>query len=341
MRAKWRNPLVSLTILALMAAVLAACAGPASPAPGPAPTPPPASPTPSPAPAQAPAPAPPPPTAAAPPPAILTTTVEVIRDIEYGKGGDVPLLLDIYTPEKPIASPMPAVIFIHGGGWRRGDKYPSRVRTLASYGFLGISINYRLSSVAPFPAAVEDSKCAVRWLRAHAEQYNVDPDRIGVWGSSAGGHLAMMVGCADETVELEGNGGWAQFSSRVQAACAYFGPSDFTSGSGNSPAVIQFIGDTIEEKPNIYKLASPITHVTADDPPLLLVHGELDRVVRINQSDMMYQAYRQAGLEVTLIKVAGAGHGLKQVTDNPISPSPKEIDRIVLEFFIKHLQHTG
>ena len=163
------------------------------------------------------------------PAARLTTRVEVVKDIEYGLGGDVPLLLDIYIPEKPIANPMPAVIFTHGGGWRGGDKYPSRVRALASHGFFGVSINYRLSGIAPFPAAVEDCKCAVRWLRAKAEKYGVDPDRIGVWGSSAGGHLAMMVGCADETAGLEGNGGWEGFSSRVRAVCSYFGPSDLTS----------------------------------------------------------------------------------------------------------------
>ncbi len=150
----------------------------------------------------------------------------------------------------------------------------------------------------------------------------------------------MMVGCADETAGLEGDNGWTQFSSRVQAVCSYFGPGDFTGASGSGPAVIQFIGDTIAEKPDIYAIASPIPHVTADDPPLLLVHGELDRVVSIIQSRMMYQAYRQAGLEATLIKVTGAEHGLKQVTDSPISPSPEEINRIVLEFCVKHL-HTG
>lgn len=231
------------------------------------------------------------PTPDATPPIIPTTAVEVTKDIEYGKGGDIPLLLDVYIPETPIASPTPAIVFIHGGGWRGGDKYPGgKIRTLAKHGFVGVSINYRLSGVAPFPAAVEDCKCAVRWLRANAEKYNVDPDRIGVWGSSAGGHLAMIVGCADEAAGLEGNGGWAEYSSRVQAVCSYWGPSDFSSlpesrvSSGSNSAEIQFLDGTIEEIPDTYVLASAVTYVTPDDPPLLLVYGELDSVVPFSQS---------------------------------------------------------
>ena len=238
---------------------------------------------------------------------------------------------------------MPAVIFIHGGGWRGGDKYPSRVKMLASRGFFGVSINYRLSGIAQFPAAVEDSKCAVRWLRANAETYKVDPDRIGVWGGSAGGHLVMMVGCTDGTDGLEGNGGWDKFSSRVQAVCSYWGPSDFSSmpenmiSRGSNSAEVQFLGGTIDEIPDTYVLASPISYITPDDPPLLLVHGELDPVVPLSQSDIIYEAYQQVGLETTLIKVTGAGHGLNKITDNPISPPQAEIDQMVLDFFSNNL----
>ena len=185
---------------------------PAPSAPTPTPT---SAPTPTPEPTPAPTPTPTPaPTPAPTPKPILeptptTITIEVTKDIEYGRAGDIPLLLDIYIPETPIATPIPAIICIHGGGWRDGDKgrYVKYVKSLATHGFFVASINYRLSGVAPFPAAVEDSKCAVRWLRANAEKYNVDPERIGVWGNSAGGHLAMMVGLVDETAGLEGNGG--------------------------------------------------------------------------------------------------------------------------------------
>ncbi len=273
---------------------------------------------------------------------LTTTTIEMIKDIEYGRVGERPLLLDIYRPQEPIASPIPAIVWIHGGGWRRGNKFPSRVATMAKYGFLGISIEYRLSGEAKFPAAVEDSKCAVRWLRANVDKYHVDPDRIGVWGGSAGAHLSMMVACADEHAGLEGNGGWEGVSSRVQAACSFFGPSDFVMAYEitRDRAAIQFIGSTLKEKPASYRLASPINHVTPDDPPLLMIHGDHDSTVPFEQSEIMYQAYQKAGIEVTLIKVTGAGHGFKPVTDNPISPSPQEINEIVLDFFLKHLVYS-
>jgi len=277
---------------------------------------------------------------------IPTTDFQVVKGIEYGSGDSIPLKLDMYIPEMPIASPMPAVVFIHGGGWKSGDKYPSRINIMATHGFLGLSINYRLSGIALFPAAVEDAKCAVRWLRANAEKYNVDPKRIGVWGGSAGGHLAMMVGTTDETAGLEGNGGWKGISSRVQAICSYWGPGDFVSwfedvdAKRNITAEFEFLGGTIMEIPDIYRLASPVTHVTIDDPPLLMVHGNLDPVVPYSQSETMYKAYTQAELDVTLVKVTGAGHGLKQVTENPVSPSRKEVDQMVVDFFVMHLLGT-
>lgn len=275
---------------------------------------------------------------------LATTAVELIRDIEYGRVGDRPLLLDIYRPLNPIISPMPAVIWIHGGGWRGGSKFPSPVEFLAKYGFLGISIEYRLSGEATFSAAVEDSKCAVRWLRAKAKEYNVDPDRIGVWGGSAGGHLSLMVATAEAGAGLEGDGGWGEYSSRVQAAVAYYGPSDFISlykGGGNNSALTEFIGGTMEERPQAYWLASPLNHVTPDDPPLLLVHGDLDPVVPFSQSKLMYQAYRGLGLEVTLVEVSGAGHGFKPATSNPVSPSSQEIEQLVLDFFLQHLVYAN
>jgi len=289
-----------------------------------------------------------------PAPAIPTTTVKVSKDVEYGRAGDIPLLLDIYIPETPIATPMPAVIWMHGGSFKYGNKTSDRmlrsIKALARHGFFAVSINYRLSGVAPFPAAVEDSKCAVRWLRANAEKYNVDPNRIGVLGSSSGGYLSMMVGCADETAGLEGNGGWAEFSSRVQAVCSYYGPTDL---AGTYRAIearegyvpddfyyVEFLGCHLEEKPDMWKAAGPINHVTADDPPLLLVHGELDSVVPIIVSGKMYRTYQQAGLEASLIRVSEADHVFQQATDRPISPSLEEIEQIVLDFFVKHLLRT-
>ena len=207
-----------------------------------------------------------------------------------------------------------------------------------------------MSGVAPFPAAVEDCKCAVRWLRANTEKYNIDPSQIGVWGGSAGGHLAMMVGCADETVGLEGDGGWAELSSRVQAVCSSYGLNNLLESykeieekRGSVPdnqLLVQFLGCHPAENPDLWNAASPINHVTADDPPLLLVHGELDQTAPIIKSEQMYEAYQQVGLEVTLVRVSEAGHAFKQETPNPISPSLDEIDQIILDFFIEHLVAT-
>lgn len=280
--------------------------------------------------------------------------VTVIHNIEYGKVGDIPLLLDMYIPEKPRATPSPAVIWIHEGAWYEGDKSDDSSiywsRSLAEQGFSAVSINYRLSTIAQFPAAVQDCKCAIRWLKANAETYNINPNQIGVAGSSAGGHLAMMAGLADETADLEGDGGWIEFSSRVQAICSLYGPSylplmydyevDRTiemGGGRNDTAVFQFMGVYLEDRKEIYEAASPINYITPGDPPLLLIHGDIDQVVPFEQSNIMYQAYKKAGLETTLIKVIGAGHGFSQETSNPIDPSFEEITQLFLEFFKKHL----
>ncbi|MFC1900813.1 alpha/beta hydrolase fold domain-containing protein [Chloroflexota bacterium] len=275
-------------------------------------------------------------------PIIPHTEVRITRNVEYGRADGIPLLLDIYMPKTPIVEPMPVIVFIHGGGWQNGDKYPGKAEILAKRGFLGISINYRLSGVAPFPAAVEDCKCAIRWVRAHAEEYDIDPDKIGIWGSSAGGHLVMMLGCVDETAGLEGNSGWAAHSSRVQAVCSYFGPADFTimgrfGTRTEFSAEAKFLGGTMEEIPDVYVKASPITYVSTDDPPLLMVHGNMDYTVSFKQSEHMLDAYQQEGLEATLIEVKDAGHGFRKVTDNPVVPSIEEIEQAVLDFFVKHL----
>ena len=274
------------------------------------------------------------------------TTYQVARDVEYCQVGERSLVLDIYIPDEPIISPAPAVVWIHGGGWRAGGKSLSRdyILMLVEHGFTLVSIEYRLSSEAIFPAAIEDCKCAVRWLRAHAQQYNVDPERIGVWGGSAGGHLAMMVACSDESAGIDGNSGWNNQSSRVQAACSYWGVSDlvvaaepFEQDISRQNVIVQFLGGLPSEIPEIYELASPVTHVSLDDPPLLLVHGDKDPVVSLRQSQIIHQAYLELSLETELIVVYGAGHGLKQMTDNSISPSREVVDQIVLEFFMERL----
>jgi acetyl esterase/lipase len=262
--------------------------------------------------------------------------------VQYGLTGEIPLLLDIYHPEKPVATPTPAVVFIHGGGWSAGDKYPSQVSELAKAGFFCVSINYRLSGVAPFPAAVEDCKCAVRWLRANAARYNVDPDHIGAWGGSAGGHLTLMVATTGSSAGLEGNGGWPRQSSRVQAACSFFGPSDFVTWAKTAPRMGEmenkFLGGTFARIPEVFARASPVTWVSADDPPLIIFHGDRDPVVPIQQSAIMHDAFTKAGLDSTFVTVKGAGHGFVMQPGVPsFTPTNPEIIRQVTDFFRKHL----
>lgn len=159
----------------------------------------------------------------------IPDNVELIRDVEYGKGGDVSLTLDIVRPKPIKDKPMPAIIFVHGGGWQKGSKESGihKIIPLAQNGYFCVTINYRLTDKASFPAQIEDCKCAVRWARAHAKEYNIDPNHIGAWGSSAGGHLVALLGTSGGVKELEGSGGWEKFSSRVQAVADYFGPTDF------------------------------------------------------------------------------------------------------------------
>lgn len=214
---------------------------------------------------------------------------------------------------------------------------------MANYGFFVVGVNYRLSDVAKFPAAVEDCKCAVRWLRANAEKYNVDPDHIGVTGGSAGGHLALMVGCADEKAGLEGTGGWEGVSSRVQAVISRCGPtllgtaSDALYERGKGGATINFLGAMPKERPDLFRLASPATHVSEDDPPLLLIHGDLDELVPFFLPEVMYYLYNTLGGEVTLIKVIGGTHFLMAADQPPTSPSREDIMAIQLVFFVEHL----
>jgi acetyl esterase/lipase len=204
---------------------------------------------------------------------------KVVADVKYCNGGGKPLLMDIFIPVSRSKT-TPAVLWLHGGGWERGDKNGnSGALMLADAGFVTASIFYRLSGDSPFPADIQDCKCAIRYLRANARTYGIDPNRIGVAGASAGGHLAELVATANDKAGLEGDGGWESVSSRVRAASAYYGASDFTVGAlefqhHTGKVIVKLFGGNEKEKPDLYKQGSPINHVSRDDPPLLLVHGE-------------------------------------------------------------------
>lgn len=245
----------------------------------------------------------------------IPTDVDVVTGVEFGQGGGRALKLNIIRPKTIPSEPMPVVVYIHGGGWQNGsaERGIGQLAGFARRGYFGASIEYRLSDEATFPAQIEDAKCAIRFLRAKAAEYNLDPDRIGVWGGSAGGHLAALLGTSGGIKELEGSGGHATFSSRVQAVCDWFGPADLALMlEPSSPkAVAKMLGGTPAKIKEHVAAASPITHVSKDDPPFLIMHGDQDPVVPFRQSVLMHEALKKAGVESTLHIIAGAGHGLR------------------------------
>jgi len=264
------------------------------------------------------------------------------NDVVYARVGDRDLHVDIAVPEDGTRKPHPTVVWIHGGGWKTGSHKHNLARWLTDFGYVVAGVEYRLSGEAKFPAQITDCKAAIRFLRANSRRYGIDPNRIGVWGGSAGGHLAALLGTTYGVKELEGNYGSKGFSSKVQATCVFYGPCDLTLPIARDPAkkkpgpVAELLGATPEEKPELARLASPVFFVTKDDPPFLIVHGEMDPLVPIAQAEKMYEALKKAGVDATFIRVKNAGHGF----DKPgIEPSWAEIMRSVREFFDRHLHN--
>ncbi len=274
----------------------------------------------------------------------IPDTVEFIKDVEFGKGGDKPLRLNIARPKKRGDKPLPAVVYVHGGGWMKQDKdqpwFTDKILYLAERGFFAVSIDYRLSGEAPFPAAIEDCKCAVRFLRANAEKYGINPDKIGAWGESAGGHLVLLMATADEKAGLEGKGGWEKHSSRVQAVVSWYGPADLrgrndTRGQNNKDnPVVRFLGGPESEKKDLYALASPITHVSADDPPALFIHGAKDKGVPVSQSENMHKALQVKGVSSRLIVLEDSKHGFYNLGPEKV----KELYQTSAEFLTQALK---
>jgi acetyl esterase/lipase len=264
----------------------------------------------------------------------LPDSIELLRDVEFGTGGNRPLKMHILRPKTPPRDAMPVIVWIHGGGWQKGSKESGipRLASFAERGYFCASAEYRLSDEAIFPAQIEDCKCAIRFLRAKAKQFKIDPDRVGVWGSSAGGHLVALLGTSDYVKELEGKGGWAEYSSRVNAVCDFCGPTDFFLIINNSDAakgpVGKLFGGDPKAKTDLAKLASPITHVTKNAPPFLFVHGDKDTVVPLKQSKILHDALKKAGVPATLCVAEGQGHGL----------GGPEVNRAVQEFFDKQFK---
>jgi len=267
--------------------------------------------------------------------------VRVLKDLPYVRDGHERQKLDLYLPLNAQA-PLPLVIWIHGGGWQNGSKEGCPARFLTQQGFAVASVNYRLSGHAVFSAQIEDCKAAVRWLRAHAREHNLDPDHFGAWGSSAGGHLVALLGTSGDVMEWETVGEHRDVSSRIQAVCDWFGPTDLLqmdqqareSGgrpfhdAPNSPES-KLIGGPIQERREQAAKANPIVYVTKDDPPFLIAHGDADPLVPIGQSRLLETALKQAGVDVTLYVVEKGSHG------GWSDPKPREL---VQEFFVMRLR---
>ena len=239
------------------------------------------------------------------------------RDIAYVTNGHERQKLDLYVPDE--GENLPLIIWIHGGAWLGGDKEHYRPMEYLKSGYAGASLNYRLSQHAIFPAQIEDVKAAVRWLRANAETYRIDPNRFAAWGSSAGGHLVAMLGTTGDITEFE-VGENLEVSSRVQAVVDYFGPTDFIQmdayrlpdglvhDAPDSPES-KLVGGPIQEHKDRVASANPITYVSKDDPPILIIHGDQDKLVPYQQSVLLKDALEKVGVAVTLYNVVGEGHG--------------------------------
>jgi acetyl esterase/lipase len=246
----------------------------------------------------------------------IPDSVTVEKGIEYGRGGDTSLKLDLYQPADngpaADAARRRAIIFVHGGAWKGGNRemYHYYCVRFAEQGYLAATISYRLRDVAPFPGAVQDVKCAVRWLRANADRFHVSPDHIAIAGGSAGGHLSLMAGYATDIDELEGAGGNARESSRVQAVINLYGPTDLTTDfARTNEVVVSFLGGrSYGDAPDVFRLASPVTHVSPDDPPTLILHGSIDSVVPIEQAELLVGRLKEAGVRFEYDRIDGWPH---------------------------------
>jgi acetyl esterase/lipase len=256
--------------------------------------------------------------------------------VEYANPDGQHLRLDLARP-KAGAGPFPAVLCIHGGGFRAGSRegYDGLCVRLAERGYVAATASYRLAPKYQFPAAVHDVKAAVRWLRAHASEYHIDPDRIGVTGGSAGGHLAQFLGVTGGVRRFEGDGGNPDVSSRVACVVNVYGPSDFTKSYGKSVDAAEvlplWLGGDLEHAKARHILASPLNWVTPEAAPTLCIHGTADKYVAHEQSVWLVDRLRASGVEADLLTMPGAGHGFR-------GEEVKKADEALFEFFDKHLK---
>lgn len=239
--------------------------------------------------------------------------VQLISNLEYKNVGDLSLQLDLYLP-KELNATLPLVVWVHGGGWKNGSKEKPKGVWLAQNGYAFASINYRLTHEAIWPAQIEDCRDAVRFLRSKSNAFKIDPDKIAVWGGSAGGHLVAVMG----TLEPPEN---EPVSSKVQAVIDWYGPSDLLSMPPNNVSETRtleqvansngakLLGATVRDVPKLAKQASAFWNVSKNDPPILIIHGEKDPGVPLEQSQKLHKKLLENNVPSTLHIVKEAGHG--------------------------------
>ncbi|MDP0499783.1 MAG: alpha/beta hydrolase [Verrucomicrobiota bacterium JB022] len=238
------------------------------------------------------------------------------HDVEIGKVGDVVLRLELVAPEDKPPEPLPVIVYIHGGGWNHGSKdaHGKRLAGMARRGYVGVAISYRFAPKHSYPAQMEDVLAAIRFLKAHAAQYHVDPSRINLWGSSAGGHLASLAGVTanNPDVNYATHGLWEGEDVNVFAVVDFCGPnSNFLGAMANqSGSLSKFLGARSQSIPEKSREAMPITHVDAEDPPFFVAHGDADRTVPVTWSRDFVQALKDAGARVEYHELPGGGHNL-------------------------------
>ncbi|HEX2995212.1 MAG TPA: alpha/beta hydrolase [Anaerolineales bacterium] len=256
---------------------------------------------------------------------------ETLRDVTYCTPDDLPQTLDVYFPQ--AGGPWPAVVYIHGGGWRYGDKSEAAgmAAGMTAQGYLVASINYRLYPTGKFPDMIEDAKCAIRFLRHNAGAYNLDPGRIAAVGVSAGGHLAALLGTTDESAGWD-VGEYLDQSSRVQAVVTMSAPLDLKREFPTADTTFREVGAGQD-----LAAASPITYVSAGDPPFLLIQGDRDELVPAEQGQLMYDRLTQANVPVQLVIVRNGRHSLT-APDGSATPTLGEISQTMLDFLRRKLK---
>jgi len=273
----------------------------------------------------------------------LPTDVKTERNIPYVEHGHRNQVLDLFLPPHPAGKRLPLMIWIHGGAWMFGSQANPPVLYLVNQGFAVASIQYRFSQDALWPAQAHDCKAAIRFLRANAAKYDLDPEHFGVGGDSAGGHLAAFVGTSGDARSMEGDLGNTNVSSRVQAVVDWFGPTDLTlmGRQGGPQGEIQhygpdspesrLLGGPVLEKIALAKTANPLTYINKNDPPFLIMHGDSDQVVPLAQSTILAKALINAGVEVTMKTIPGANH------EGPEFRTP-ESQRLITDFLSRTLK---